>query len=117
MQGLWRIAQILIGRTDAHPRRGHPRHEGNNPVAFLIGRDVHDPDLQIRQQPPRRKDVKAAQLRFDLGLRLITHGGNVGGDDHKRTIDRQPKITCDIPQAPLVEHSSLKQRIYQIQTL
>ena len=91
--------------------------QGNNPVEFLVGRDVHDPDLHIRQQPPHRKDVKATQLRFDLAQRLITHGGNVGGDDHKRTIDRQPKMAGDLPQAPLVERSSLKQRVNQTQTL
>ena len=55
------------GRTDAHPHRGHPRHEGNNPVECVAGRDVHDADLQMRQPPPRRKDVQAAQLRLDLG--------------------------------------------------
>ena len=116
MQGSWRIAQILEGRTDAHPHSCHPRQQGNNPVAFLVGRDVHDPDLQVRQQPPRRIDVKAAQFRLDLGQRLITHGGNVGGDDHKRTIDRQPKLAGDIPQAPIIESSSLKQSVNQIRT-
>ena len=42
--------------------------------------------------------------------------GTVGGDDHKRTIDRQPKLAGDLPQAPLVERSSLKQRVNQIRT-
>ena len=114
--GLWRIAQILEGCTDAHPRRCHPRHEGNNPVEFSVGCDVHDPDLQVRQQPPRRIDVKAAQFRLDLGQRLNTRGENVGGDEHKRTIDRQPKLAGDLPQAPIVESSSLKQRVNQIRT-
>jgi len=78
---------------------------------------VHDSDLQIRQRPPRRKYVEATKLRLDLGERLITHGWNVGGDDHKRTIDRQPKMAGDFPQAPIVESSSLKQRVNQIRTL
>src|ERR1700720_1826905 len=63
------------------------------------------------------KDVKASPLRLDLGERLIARVGNVGGDDHKRTIDRQPKMAGDLPQAPLVEGSSPKQRVNQTQTL
>jgi hypothetical protein len=67
-----------------------------------------DSDLHIRLPPPGRKDVQAAQLRFDLAQRLITYGRSLGGGDHKRTIDRQPKTAGDVPQAPLVERSSLK---------
>ena len=78
---------------------------------------MHDPDLHIRQQPPRRKDVQAAQLRFDLGQRLITHRGSLGGDDHKRTIDRQPKVAGDLLQTALVEPASLKQSVNQTQTV
>ena len=78
---------------------------------------MHDPDLHIRQPSPRRIDVEATQFRFDLGERRITPGGSLGGDDHKRTIDRQPKIAGDLPQAPLVERSSLKQRVNQTQAL
>ena len=70
--------------------------------------DVHDPDLEIRQPSPRRKDVEAAQLRFDLGQRLIARAGNWAGDDHKRVIDRQPNVAGEIPQAPIVESSSLE---------
>jgi YD repeat-containing protein len=42
----------------------------------VVGLDVHDPDLHIGQQPPRRKDVKATQLRCDLAERLITAADN-----------------------------------------
>src|ERR1700721_556340 len=108
MQGLWRIAEILVGRTGPHPRSCRPRQKGNNYVKFLVGVDVDDPDLRVRQEPPGRKDVQAAQLRFDLGERLIAHSGSLGGDDHKRTIDRQPKGAGDLLQTALVEPASLK---------
>ena len=116
MQGSWRIAQILEGRTD--PTRAVVIRDSRATTlsSFRSDCDVHDPDLQIRQPPPRRIDVKAAQLRLDLGQRLITPGGNVGGDDYKWTVDRQPKLAGDLPQAPLVERSSLKQRVNQTRT-
>ena len=78
---------------------------------------MHDPDLQIRQQPPHRKGVKAPQFGLDLGERPTTPARNVGGDDHKRTIDRQPKLAGDVTQTPIVERSSLQQRVNQTQTV
>jgi len=42
------------------------------------------------------------------GSRLTARTRDSGGDDHKRTVDRQPKIAGEIPQAPIVESSSLE---------
>ena len=67
----------------------------------------------------RRHAENMSRLRsFDSisGERIITDGGTLGGDDDKRTIDRQPKVAGDLPQTPFVESSSLKQRVNPIRT-
>ena len=68
----------------------------------------------------RLKDVLPLALLAAAGAALvvwlIARGGNFGSDDHKRTTDRQPKLAGDLPQTPLVEGSSRKQRVDQIRT-
>jgi len=54
--GLCRVSRrSTYDALTPHPRSCRPRHQGNNHVKFLVGVDVHDPHLHIRQQPPRRK--------------------------------------------------------------
>ena len=60
---------------------------------------------------PRKRSagvfLDSAQSVAD-GSRLTARTRDSGGDDHKRTVDRQPKIAGEIPQAPIVESSSLE---------
>ena len=65
MQGSWRIAQILEGRTDAHPHRRHPRHQAQQPCRVFgrTRRARSRPANQAAAATPKRCRGCAASTR------------------------------------------------------